>query len=191
MNLNVGCGPHHADGWTNTDLLHSAEHNITPDVVVTADNPFPFDTHTVARAYLGHVLEHVPWPRLPWFLGELRRVLADGAQIMVVGPDTMRVLDRWKAGLEEWGKVAAIIEGTGAYLGHLGAYEPVRWAGDRHHWNCYEERVVAALELVGFTHVEAIPVVDDGRLAEARIRSEGWPLVDGSPCQFAVRADAP
>lgn len=190
MNLNVGCGPFPADGWTNTDLVH-IDGEIEPDIVVTADNPFPFDTHTVTRAYLGHVLEHVPWHRLPWFLGELRRVLVDGAQIMVVGPDTMRVLDRWKNGDEDWSKVAGIIEGTGAYLTYLGAYEHIRWVGDRHHWNCYEARVVEALELCGFQRVEAFPVTDEGRLAEDRIRAEGWPLVDGSPCQFAVRADAP
>jgi hypothetical protein len=85
----------------------------------------------------------------------------------------------------------AVIEGTGAYLAHLGDFEPIRWGGDRHHWNCHEARVVAALEHAGFTDVTPYGIIDGGRLDDHRIRTEGWPLVDGSPRQFAVSGRNP
>lgn len=189
MRLNVGAGPHYAEGWVNTDLVEN-EH-VHPDRIVTAGDPFPFAPATFDRAYCGHVLEHVPWDDLPAWLDELALCLTDDAEVMFVGPDTFRVLDRWKAGDEEWAKVAGVIEGPGAYLEHLGERTSYRWGGDRHAWNCHEQRVAMLLEECGWRDVTAWPVLDNGRLDEQRIRDAGWPLVAGEPCQFAVSATRP
>lgn len=187
--LNVGCGPHRADGWVNTDLVWTAD--IRPDIVVEPENPFPFEDAYLERAYLGHVLEHVPWHEVPAWLAELRRVLAPGAPVMFVGPDALRTIDLYRDHAATLAQVLAVIEGTGAYLEHLGAYEPIRWGGDRHHWNCYEQRVADVLVDAGFVDVQPYGTLDDGRLDEHRILSGGWPLVDGSPRQFAVEARNP
>lgn len=192
MRLNVGCGPHYAEGWTNTDLV--ATDRIRPDLVVTEADPFPFPAGSVERAYLGHVLEHVPWGEVPGWLDALAVVLAPDAEVAVVGPDTLRALHRWKAGEEDWAKVAGIIEGPGAYLQHLGldcGPDGYRWAADRHHWNCHEHRVAQILADCGWRDITPLGVGDDGRLDETSIRDAGWPLVDGSPCQFAVTARRP
>jgi SAM-dependent methyltransferase len=187
--LNVGCGPHPAKGWWNTDLVTTD--TIRPDQIVDPGDPFPFDKDTFDRVYLGHVLEHVPWERLPAWLAELRRVLRPGGWVMAVGPDALRTIDLYRDGTATRDQLLAVIEGTGAYLAHLGEYEPIRWGGDRHHWNCYEQRVVDVLTDAGFDEVTPYPVGEDGRLPDHQIRGGGWPLVDGSPRQFAVHGRNP
>ena len=186
MRLNVGCGPHYAEGWHNTDVVE-VPGVITPDQIVDPADPFPFPDGSLTAVYCGHVLEHVPWGDVPAWLADLQRAMAPGAELAVVGPDALRVLDRWKAGTEEWGKVAGIIEGVGAYVDYwrdtLG-YQWIGWDQDRHHWNCYEGRVVHALTECGFVDVTPHGTEDDGRLNRAKLA--GWPLVDDSPCQFAV-----
>lgn len=184
MRVNVGCGPHYAKDWINTDVIYAPDAKITPDVVVKPEDPFPFD-EPAERIYCGHVVEHMPWADLPRFLGACRDALAPDGELCIVGPDSRRVLERWKLGLEDWGKVAAILEGPGAYLMHLGEFAPLRWDADRHHWNCDEQRVLAALRAEGWT-AEAVPVGRDGRLSSGHLA--GWPVVDFSPCQFAVLA---
>lgn len=184
MRLNVGCGPHYAEGWWNTDLVQ-VPGIIDPDQVVTAADPLPFPDATVERAYLGHVLEHVPWADVPAFLGRLRQVLAPGGVACFVGPDTFEVLDLWKAGTEPWEKVAGIIEGTGSYM--RDHYSPLHWDADRHHWNCHQDRVAEAVTDLGWS-VEIIARLPDRRLDEDELRGRGWPLVDGSPCQFSIEA---
>ncbi len=196
--LNVGCGPHYAAGWYNTDLI-AVPGTIDPDLVVTPERPFPFPPATFARAYCGHVLEHVPWADVPAWLDALAHVLTPDAEAAFVGPDAHRVLDRWKNGHEEWEKVAGIIEGVGAYRAYweatvpqfAGGYLWAGWDGDRHHWNCYEARVVDALVECGWRDVTAWPLAESDRLPEDALRGAGWPLVDGSPCQFAVTARRP
>lgn len=186
MLLNVGCGPHYAEGWTNTDLIE-VPGIIEPDVLVTAAEPFPFDPRSVERAYLGHVLEHVPWADVPAFLGVLAVVLTGDAHVCIVGPDTLEAIRLYREGSEPWGKVAAVMEGTGAYSDATGGWAPLRWDADRHHWNCHQDRVAELLTDLGW-QVEVIARHPSGRLDAERIRGRGWPLVDDSPCQFSVEA---
>ncbi len=188
MLLNVGCGPHYAAGWVNTDVVETDL--IRPDQVVQAGDPFPFDKGTFERIYLGHVLEHVPWERLPVFLDEVRRVLKPGGWLMVVGPDTLRTLELYRTGGADIEQLMPVIEGPGAWL-HGQGYEPLRWGSDRHHWNCYEQRVVDVLTDAGFDEVTPYGIDGAGRLPESEIRAAGWPLVDGSPRQFAVHGRNP
>lgn len=187
MRVNVGVGPHYADGWTNTEVIDHPD--LRCDLLVTAEDPFPFPAATATHVYMGHVLEHVPWQDVPGFLAEVQRVLVVGGQLMVVGPDALRTIDLYRDGQADIEQLMPVIEGPGAWLG--GRYEPLRWGADRHHWNCWEARVVDVLTDAGFEQVTAYGVIDDGRLDDHRIRSEGWPLVDGSPRQFAVSAVNP
>lgn len=171
--VNVGCGTHPAAApWINLDT-HTNE-QVHPDVLVTPGAPLPFDDGGADRVFLGHVLEHVPWRDVPDFLADVRRVL-DG-DLLVVGPDTFRTLDRWKAGQEPWHIVEAVLE-------HVGPPSLETWPANGHHWNCHEQRVVEVLELAGFTDVTPL-TVDWGE-----IEGHGdWPHVGAAPWQFAVAA---
>lgn len=189
--LNVGCGPHRAPApWWNTDVIAVPGH-IEPDQVVDPRHPFPFGDRSMTRVYCGHVLEHIAWEAVPNWLDGLARTMTDDGILCVVGPDTIEALERWRAGVETWAKVAAIIEGPGAYTEAAEGWTWDRWDADRHHWCCHEDRVVEVLERCGWRDVTPIPRLPDGRLDAATIRGDGWPLVDGSPCQFSVTARRP
>jgi hypothetical protein len=176
VNLNYGCGPFYAEGWLNVDL-HD-EGDTHPDLVAgvgesglrALDAYAPF-----ARVYLGHVLEHVPWVDVPWLLAGLA-LRAPGGELCVVGPDSWSVLHAWKAGTVPTDLVAAVLED---HLGHQEA--PVAVASDRHHWNCYEQRVVDLLRERPWAHdVTPTPLPD--------LAAAGWPLTSLSDHQFGVTA---
>jgi hypothetical protein len=175
--LNVGCGQHYAPGWHNVDVVCRPELGITPDQVVPArvrlDEVFPaggFD-----RVFLGHVLEHVPWGWVPEFLAGVTRVLAPGGEVLVVGPDCFRVIERWRDGLEPWWLVVQCLEGDSSKPG-LG--DESVWDGARHHWNAHEQRVVDALETAGFVGVTGVPLGSE--------LLNGWPVVLRVEWQCAV-----
>lgn len=171
MRLNWGSGPHYAAGYYNLDVTTTAK----CDLVVSRTAPFAaFDDETVDGIYAGHVLEHVRWGELPAMLAEARRVLRPGGELMVVGPDMLRTLERWKADLEPWELVRAVLEDDLNYQDR-----GVDWDGACHAWNCYEERVVRLLDWCEFTAV-GVPVTEDALV--------GWPVVSYAPWQFAVRA---
>lgn len=179
MKVNVGCGPFPAPApWVNTDVIEEPDTGTRPDIVVTWDDPLPFPDGTLDAVYCGHVLEHVPWADVDGFLALVRAKLAPGGEIMVVGPDVVRTLQRWRDGDDPWELVESVLE-------HELSFQtaPVQWANARHHWNCREDRVVAALGRAGFEQVAALPVTPDA-LA-------GWPVVAFTQHQCAVRAVAP
>lgn len=175
MKLNWGCGPHRAPApWHNIDVVRLGD--IQPDEVVEARLPLPFEEGSCERIYLGHMLEHWPWGGVKALLEEARRLLAPEGELMVVGPDVYRTLRLWQKRHAQapWEQVVAALEG-------MGSYQPDgdSWDQARHHWNCHEERVVAALESAGFA-AEPVEVGAD-TLA-------GWPVVSFTPTQCAVRA---
>lgn len=175
--LNIGCGPFRAPApWLNVDVVHIPG-QIEPDILADSWNPgtLPFKLGTVERIYLGHVLEHVRWDRVNWFLSQCRGLLAPGGEIAVVGPDINRMIQRWHEGLEPWGQVLAVLEDDVHQQ-----QTPAEWDGARHQWNAYEGRVVRALGAAGFTEVRGVPV-DDNALGR-------WPVVSFAPHQCAVLA---
>lgn len=184
--LNVGCGPHYAPDWLNTDLV-KVEGYIEPDLVVDYSDPFPFDPCTFERAYVGHVLEHVPWDDLPAWLDDLSSVMIPDSPVMFVGPDAYRAIEGYKAGTASWHDVAIIIEERSAYTAETGFANAPRWEADRHHWNCHERRVVELLAGCGWMDIRPYGVLLDGILPEL----PGWPVVSRASLQFAVQARVP
>ena len=180
LGLNVGCGPHYAPGWTNTDLVATDE--VRPDVVTSADAPFPFPPASFKRAYVGHVLEHVAWNELPHWLDDLALVLSPGAPAMFVGPDADAAIECYRTGTVSREQVDGIIEALQPY--HDG---DDRWDGDRHQWNCNGPRMAKALELAGWQDIEIIAVNPGEDLPDL----PGWPVVSHAPLQCAVSARAP
>lgn len=167
--INVGCGWWRApDPWINTDVWENDDTH--PDIVVSAENPFPFPPKSVERAMLGHVLEHIPLPRVPTFLAELSDVLAPGAEVLVVCPDVYRTIRRWHDGAENWALVTSVLEHA-AYPG------TTDWPEALHAWNCHEARLVEMMQLSGFDQVTALSSPPDG-----------WPVVGWADWQCCVSA---
>lgn len=179
--LNVGCGSFRAPKpWWNIDVIETT--GIHPDQVVDAGDPLGgFATDSCERVYLGHVLEHVPWPEVPAVLTEVRRVLQPGGRVAVVGPDVLRTIERYRSGSEPWDQVIAALEEEINYQWMCGVHDD--WPQARHWWNCHEKRVIAALEAVGFADVRPVPITPEAL--------DGWPVVAYTQHQCAVLAVAP
>jgi predicted SAM-dependent methyltransferase len=182
MKLNIGCGPHYAKGWTNVDVIANDE--CHPDVVASVLDGLPFEDGAADRIYLGHVLEHIPWARVPEFLEEIYRVASAGCELMIVGPDVNLTIKGWAAG--KWHSK----DGDGGYwlvesvLEHSAYYMTggEGWEGARHQWNCTEERSADIVQHAGFELGDSYT----GRLLATR--DKGWPLVADSEWQFGFAA---
>lgn len=156
MLLNVGCGNHYAPGWTNLDITRNQA--CRPDILGDV-RQLPFPDSTVQRAYLGHVLEHIPWEDVHGALQEVHRVLEPGASVLIVGPAIENATDPHVR--------EGIVHGAG------------RWAGDRHMWVPSAASTLAHTQLV-------FPAARP--LALERIRLDLWPVVALVPWQCAVSA---
>jgi predicted SAM-dependent methyltransferase len=174
--LNVGCGTHRApEPWWNVDTVRrvgpdiAAVDTIDPDQIIDPDQPLPFEDGSCERVMLSHVLEHVPWESVPAFLRDIRRVAA--AEVLILGPDTFRSIEAYKAGREPLSLLHSVLEHKD-YPDDMAA-----WPGAPHHWNCHEARVIEACNRTGW---HATPVLDDAEL-------ESWPVVAWNrDWQFAV-----
>lgn len=184
MWVNVGCGPFLApDPWINLDV-HDGD-GVHPDVIVdeVARPLAGYEDEAVERVYLGHVLEHTPWAEIPSFLADVHRAMRPGGELCIVGPDVLRVIRRWRDGHEDWELIESTLESPWAYMlpRTPGDAADAPWEHARHHWNCYEARVVFVLEhLSGFHDVRPQPIT------EAALGS--WPLVAYTQWQCAVTA---
>ena len=187
MKLNVGCGPHYAEGWLNTDFVCRPDLGIKPDVVVDPADPLPFKAASFTAGYVGHALEHMPWDEVPDFLAKLAYVMESDARVMFVGPDTDEVIRNYAAGQATWHDVAIVLEGPSAYTEAAGFAPTTRWDADRHMWNCNEQRVQTLLCDLGWHDVESWGVDEEGLLSAL----PGWPLVSQARNQFAVWATIP
>lgn len=109
---------------------------------------------------------------------------------MIVGPDVLRIIQRWHEGLEPegWLLVESCLEnpwdrcyGQDADLPYGYVETETQWRGARHWWNCFETRVLYALRAyTTLTGVTAYPITPEA-LA-------GWPVVAHTQWQCAVGA---
>lgn len=186
--VNVGCGPYRApEPWVNLDV-HVGD-GVEPDIQVK-DALFPlaeFDDDSIDRVYMGHVLEHIPWPECPRFLEDIYRAMKPGAELMAVGPDCFRVIQRWKDGLdpEGWPLVVSILENPWdrAYgePGYGIIEATAQWPYARHWWNSDERRIQYLFEWMSpFEQVQTHAISEDELGA--------WPLVAYTQWQCAVSA---
>lgn len=175
--LNIGCGPHRTDlsGWINTDVVHEPG-IIEPDIVVTPDDPIPFQAYSFDRIYMGHVLEHVPWDKVVSFLKLAKEALKSDGELMIVCPDVNRALGYFLAGNEDLNWYQGVIEDDLHYQ-----QNPAQWFGARHCWNAYEDRVVRAVNLAGYKNVRTVDLNDASE-------TYGWPVTSKADWQCAVKA---
>lgn len=164
MKLNLGCGNHYAEGWTNVDV--ASNDDVCPDVVADITEPLPFDDGAATRIYLGHVLEHLDRVEIAAVLAECRRVLEAGGTMCIVGPDCDRADVMLRRGEIDAVEHELVVSGAG------------RWAGDVHLWRCTETEIIDALTATGWR---------PWRVGLMGLRPT-WPLVSGVAWQFAVQA---
>lgn len=95
----------------------------------------------------------------------MRRVAKPGAPILLVGPDVLKTIQRWKDGHEPWHMVLSTIEDQDRNF--QPAREHETWDGAHHYWNCSHQRVWVLLEKLGFRDIEdyfdRIPKDTEGR----------------------------
>lgn len=157
LKLNIGCGPHHKQGWVNIDLDGG-------DLNLDMREPIPLPDGCAGIIYSEHFFEHLDYPSDALnFLSESHRILERGGRFSVGVPDTEEAL------LEYAGK------NTG-WLKHSRRWHP-EWAKtplDRinfhfrqngEHRYAYDLQTLrSALELVGFTDIrrrDFDPALDD------------------------------
>jgi predicted SAM-dependent methyltransferase len=91
--LNVGSGPHYADGWCNTDILPAPKDTRDPDVIADIFNYRDvFQLGSFKKAYIGHVLEHIPMDLTVPAVQHIASTVAPGGPVMAVGPCINRAL---------------------------------------------------------------------------------------------------
>lgn len=189
--LNAGCGTHYAKGWVNVDIWE--DEHTHPDVLAKPGKPYPFPDSHFDGIYLGHVLEHIDWKQVPEFLLDMRRIAKQGAQILIVGPDVYKTIERWKNGNEPWHMVLSTLEHQDIN------YQPERehewWDGATHHWNCHHQRVWDLLIRCGFMNMEDMfhLIPNSTTMTEWRDNKTGitWPVVGKWHWQFAIRCVSP
>lgn len=184
IKLNIGAGTHHPDGWINVDAC-----DPTADLAIDfVTDCLPFDNGSVDAIFCSHVLEHLWWSDVPRGLAELRRVLRPGARMLVIGPDVFKTVALWREGLAPWWLVLSNLEHDQSsdcsevypsipHGGHtVDTNTPEN--GYRHRWNCYQDRLVFALESAGFTTTLL-------NLAQV---GNSWPVISREEWQCAVMA---
>lgn len=92
--LNVGSGPHYAEGWVNIDAVPAPEGCRDPDLLVDIFGlGAAFPPRVFRGAYVGHVLEHLDWEDVQSALQVISSRVIEGGAIMVVGPCIHRAIE--------------------------------------------------------------------------------------------------
>jgi SAM-dependent methyltransferase len=188
--LNAGCGTHYAKGWVNCDVWESE--TTRPDVLIEPNQPYPFPDHYFDAIYLGHVIEHIDWRGVPDFLRDMRRIAKPGAPVLVVGPDVLKTIQRWREDKEPWEMVLSTMEHQECN------FQPGResefWDGATHHWNCHHQRVWDLMQDLGFAdledYYERIPNDTHAHWWEDSETKINWPVVAKWFWQFAIHCRA-
>lgn len=161
LHVNLGSGPFPANSWCNVDAQ-----NLPGVDVVASVEALPFEDASVELVYAGHVFEHMTYlEQLPAALAEIRRVLAPGGTMMVVGPDLERAMRSWKH------------EVMGMW-----PTDPLGADPAQHSWPPTAPLQKAALEHAGFTAIE---------LDIAAVPNPPWPVVSRIGWQFAFECRIP
>lgn len=167
--LNLGSGPHYAEGWVNVDKYAPPEGCREPDLradVFHLEDYFP--EASFQAAYLGHFLEHLRWDRIPLALAQVRHVCAPGASVMAVGPCLYRAI---RTSQPQWLIEAIVADPRQKPTGH------------GHAWTPTEELTRVALEEGGLTNVTTVPIVG--------VTKPAWPNPSTAPWQTAAMGIVP
>ncbi len=88
--INVGSGQHYTNGWLNTDIIPT-DKGQQPDLLANIyDYPSLFAEHEFKKAYVGHVLEHIPLKNV---FTAIKNIAYTAEKVMVVGPCLQKAID--------------------------------------------------------------------------------------------------
>jgi SAM-dependent methyltransferase len=95
IKIDIGCGTNPTPGYVACDAraLKNVAH-----VFDFGTARWPFKDNTVAEIIMQHSIEHISYRRLPFVLGEARRVLAPGGKLIIRTPDLRFIIDNYLAG---------------------------------------------------------------------------------------------
>ncbi len=162
--IHVGSGQHYAEGWLNTDILPTNA-GKQPDVLADIfDYPTVFPGKQFKKAYVGHVLEHLPLEIAPKALAIIAETVIGGGEIMVVGPCINRAIAT--------NQPESLIEGI-----KMSDDPEHPWA---HSWTPTEELTYQVVVDAGLSNVEIIDV--------RTVRRPQWPNPSTAAWQTAIRA---
>lgn len=164
LGLNVGSGPHYAEGWCNSDILPAPKDTRDPDVIADIfDYKVVFREHSFKKAYVGHVLEHIPMNDVIPAITHIADTVEPGGQIMFVGP----CIDRAIATDQPQSLLDAI------------RYDPLKpqhpWS---HAWTPTEELTLELVQESGLSDVRVVPI--------ASVSRPEWPNPSVAEWQTAV-----
>ena len=144
IGLNVGSGPHYADGWCNTDILPAPKGTRDPDVLADIfDYGKTFKPESFKKAYIGHVLEHIPLELTILAVQHIAATVQTGGQVMAVGP----CIDK---------AVATNQPGTLLKAIRHNPNEPQHpWS---HAWTPTEQQTLDIMDAAGFVEVRVVPI---------------------------------
>lgn len=164
VGLNVGSGPHYAEGWCNTDILPAPKGTQNPDVIADIFNYFEtFAKGSFKKAYIGHVLEHIPFNETIDAVVNIAYVVQPSSPIMVVGPCINRA--------EHTGQPESLLEA----IRYNPDKPPHPWL---HAWTPTEELTLEIMQQAGLDRVEVLPI--------SSVDKPEWPNPSVAEWQTAV-----
>ena len=95
LKIDIGCGTNPTPGYVACDArrMRGVEH-----VFDFGQTRWPFKDNSVAEIIMQHSIEHISYRRLPFVLGEARRVLAPGGKLIIRTPDLRFMIDGYLSG---------------------------------------------------------------------------------------------
>jgi predicted SAM-dependent methyltransferase len=164
IGLNVGSGPHYADGWCNTDILPAPRGCPDPDVFADIfDYGTVFKPRSFERAYIGHVLEHIPFDDVVAAIQHIAGTVRSGGLVMAVGPCMEKAV---ATGQPDW-----LLDD----IRHHPDREPHPWS---HAWTPTEALTLQVMQESGLWDVRVVSI-------ESVVRPE-WPNPSTAGWQTAV-----
>ena len=89
--LNLGCGSHFDERWTNVDFVSNGNGVIAHNLL----EGIPFPTNHFEVVYHSHVLEHFHKKDGEQFIRECNRVLKPGGIIRIAIPDLEKIIENY------------------------------------------------------------------------------------------------
>jgi predicted SAM-dependent methyltransferase len=158
--VNVGCGAHGRDGWTNMDVRRFGGVNCLFD----SRKVLPFPDRSVTALFTEHFLEHLEYTEEVFsFLGECLRVLEPGGRLRIIVPDAELYIRAYVEG--GWTSLAAIRNLSSeredpftpsSYHTRMELLNVVFHQGGEHRFGYDFETIASVLHRIGFTEVEQL-----------------------------------
>lgn len=158
--INIGSGQHYADGWWNTDIIPTDKGRQPDQLIDIFDMPLHFGPQAFKKAYVGHVLEHIPISKVISAVQCLAYIAED---IMVVGPCLMK---------------AAATNQPQSLLDAIMAPDQIDQHPWSHKWTPTEDLTREIIEQAGYETT----IVDI-----STVKPPEWPNPSRAPWQTAMR----